>query len=231
MLNDCLRYLSYYMVTRKGLYGLFSNPGFGKTTFMINLIQEFSKSGEKSLLFSLELSEQQVLDKMNRFKMSSNGLRIFDNPRCTSDIIAEKIQMEKPGCVFIDYLQLLDFDKNRCDLLKDLKETAVRFSVPIFFAGQLYRGSGDYDFFNRRPELYDLTYLFPSDTSLGNARCALADLDLVMFLHRHHDCDRNIGTAHRYNISNSAELIIKQKHVPDLPVSFHFDFREMDRSM
>ncbi len=225
MENGYFKFLANYMVSRKGLYGLFSNPGFGKTTFMMHLIHEFSGFSEKSLLFSLELPEQQVLDRMDRFKLSSDGLMIIDSPRCNSEIIAEKTQVEKPQCVLIDYLQLVD--GNKCDLLKYLKRIAEQFSVPIFFTGTLSRASGDYDFLDRRPELYDLTYLFPSETSLSEARSALAAMDLIMFLHRHHDCDRGIGTAYRYNISNRAELIIKQKDVPDLPESFHFDFREM----
>lgn len=225
MKNDYLKFLANYMVSRKGLYGLFSNPGFGKTTFMMHLIHEFLGSGEKCLLFSLEMSEQQVLDRMNQLELSSDGLIILDSPECDSETIAKTTQVEKPQCVFIDYLQLVDGDK--CDLLKDLKRITEQLSVPIFFTGTLCRASGDYDFYNRRPELYDLTYLFPTDTSLHNARMALAEMDLIMFLHRHHDCDRNIGTANRYNISNSAELIIKQRYVSDLPESFHFDFREM----
>lgn len=221
---DFLKQLANYMFSRKGLYGLFSNPGFGKTTLMIHLIHKFSGFGEKCLLFSLELSKQQVLDRMNRFKLSPDGLMVLDSPLCNFETIAKKTQMEKPQCVFIDYLQLVD--GNKCDLIKDLKEITEQLSVPIFFTGTLPRESGDYDLFNR-PELYDLTYLFPPNTSLSNARHTLEKMDLIMFLHRHHDCDRNIGTANRYNISNRAELIIKQRFVSDLPVSFHFDFTKM----
>ena len=37
----------------------------------------------------------------------------------------------------------------------------------------------------------------------------LQQFDFLALLHRDHDCDRGIGTAHRYNISNTTELIIK----------------------
>ena len=225
MENFVMMHLAHYMVSCKGLYGLFSNPCFGKTTFMMHLIHEFSGFGEKSLLFSLELTEQQALDRMNQLKLSSNGLIVFDDPLCNFETIAKITQTEKPQCVFIDYLQLVA--GNRCDLIKDLKRISKLFSIPIFFTGQLHRASGDYDLKNRRPELYDLTYLFPPDTSLLNARSALDNLDLIMFLHRNHDCDRTIGTAYRYNISNRAELIIRQRDFSDLPATFYFDFREM----
>ncbi len=198
---DFLKQLANYMVSRKGLYGLFSNPGFGKTTLLMHLIHEFSGFEEKCLLFSLELSKQQVLDRMNWFKLSPDGLMVLDSPLCNFETIAKITQAEKPQCVFIDYLQLVDGDK--CDLIKDLKRITKQFSVPIFFTGTLPRASGDYDLLYRRPELYDLTYLFSPDTSLSNARFALAKMDLIMFLHRHHDCDRGIGTAYRYNISNN----------------------------
>lgn len=48
----------------------------------------------------------------------------------------------------------------------------------------------------------------------------------AQFLHRNHDCERGIGTAHRYNISNSAELILKSGK-QDSSMAIIFDIRDI----
>ena len=132
MKEENLKYLVEYMYFRKGLYGLFSNTGFGKTTFMMHLIHELSERGKKCLLFSLELSEKQVIDKMKRLKLRTDKLKVLDDHICNSERIEEIIELEQPQFVFIDYIQLVD--GRTCDLIMDLKRITKRFfSTDIFY--------------------------------------------------------------------------------------------------
>jgi hypothetical protein len=36
-----------------------------------------------------------------------------------------------------------------------------------------------------------------------------SDFDIIALLHRKHDCDRGIGLAHRYNVADKTEIIMK----------------------
>ena len=97
------------------------------------------------------------------------------------------------GFHLVDYLSLLDYD-----VCQELPRISKTYSVPIFILGKLCRDSGDFDP-QKIPELISVSYKL----------LQLHQYDFLALLHREHDCDRNVGTAHRYNISNSVELIIK----------------------
>ena len=49
--------------------------------------------------------------------------------------------------------------------------------------------------------------VFRNGTYDGNSAYAY---DFLALIHRKHKCDRNIGVAHRYDIQNETELIIKR---------------------
>ena len=214
-------------MSRKGLYGMFSPPGFGKTTLMMYIAHKLSVSGHKCLIFSLEMSREKWIDRMHELRMNTDHIVIDDTMGTDMNRIREIICREKPQIVFIDYLALL---KDEYAALIRMKRIAYDFSLSVLVSGNLVRSSGDRDPFYRRPDLYDLTYLQSNKGTIEEMHCAIHSMDLIMFLHRHHDCDRGIGVAHRYNLSNSAELIIIKGHTSlrHLPNCCCFDMRDLE---
>lgn len=213
-------------IRRKGLYGLFSNPGFGNTTLLTYFASCFSAVGDKCLFVSLEIPKELLLKRMHQSKMNTDCIKIIESMpfNLNFDEIAETIVSESPKAVFIDYLQLIGHDTALS--IKSLKSLSEQLSIPIIFTCQLPRCSGDYDLFERRPELYDLTYLFPRQKTIDEIHNAIRLIDIIIFLHRDHECKRGIGTVHRYNISNSAELILKSGK-KDSSMAVIFDIRDI----
>lgn len=213
-------------IRRKGLYGLFSNPGFGKTALLTYFASCFSAVGDKCLFVSLEIPKELLLKRMHQSKMNTDCIKIIESMpfNLNFDEIAETIVSESPKAVFIDYLLLIDHDPTLS--VKSLKSLSEQLSIPIIFTCPLPRCSGDYDLFERRPELYDLTYLFPRQKTINEIHNSIRLIDIIMFLHRNHDCERGIGTAHRYNISNSVELILKSGK-KDSSMAVIFDIRDI----
>ncbi len=212
----------------KGLYGLFSNPGFGKTALLTYFASCFSAVGDKCLFISLEMPKEQLLKRMHQPTMNTEHIKIIDDIPIDQklDKIAETIVSESPKAVFVDYLQLIGDDTVLS--IRSLKSLSEQLSIPIIFTSQLPRCSGDYDPFERRPELYDLTFLFPRQKNIDEIHNAIRLIDIIMFLHRDHNCYRTIGTAHHYNIRNNAELILKrQTETPDSSKTVRFDIRDI----
>lgn len=164
--------------------------------------------------------------QMHQSKMNIDGIIIIESMpfHLNFDKIADTIISESPKTVFIDYLQLIRHDT--VFSTKSLKSLSEQLSIPIIFTCQLPRCSGDYNSFERYPELYDLTFLFSPQKTIDEIHNAIRLIDIIMFLHRNHDCERGIGTAPRYNISNSAELILKSgKQGSSMAV--RFDIRDI----
>ena len=186
-----------------------------------------SASGHKCLVFSLEMTREQWFKRMHKLQMNTDHIVIYDEAGPDIDRVREVICQEKPQIVFIDYLELLKEDAYSA--LVGLKEIALEFSVSVLVTGNIARSSGDRDWFNRRPTLYDLTYLRSKNGTIAEVHKAINSMDLIMFLHRHHDCERGIGYAHRYNLSNAAELIIIKEYYPlnYLPDACYFDIRDL----
>ena len=222
MYEEMFGFLAAYIYKRKGLHGLFSCPGFGATTLMMHLIGAAADSGKKSLVFSpAEYDRQEWIEKMRQMKLNTDGVSVRDESALTTETIISTIQEEKPAIVFIDNLFCCDsrdiliermlLTGSWLQTIRRLNAAAGKLAVPILFNAPLYRATGDWDLFDQRPELMDLLSLL-SGEKVDDRFVALSNIDLIMFLHRHHDCERGIGTARRYNVSNHAQLIMKQRY-------------------
>lgn len=115
-----------------------ARPAMGKTAFMLNIISNQIKQNKKCLLFSLEMSEEQVVNRLicqtsetdsikirmgkmelkdwNKIenaaeKIANWDLLINDKPGINIYEIEECIKEVKPEVVFIDYLQLISAPK------------------------------------------------------------------------------------------------------------------------
>lgn len=184
-----------------GLYGVSANPGFGTSTLMMQLVEEFNARKEGvAVVVSLDMSEDRWIERMQQKGLSTDRLLISDNIDVTGESFEALInQAPLVSAIFIDYYELLDKAVQKC-----LPEIANKYKLPIIVNGKLGRDSGDYDP-ELRPELY--TVLSFRDRGEGNK---VWMFNFLTLMHRKHKCDRNIGTAHRYDISNETELIIKR---------------------
>ena len=226
---DSIQCVIDVVIKEKGLFGLFSVPEFGKTTLMMYVVHKLSETGKKGLVFSLQYSKEPWLSKMNLLKMNSDNVVIVDDYPISISEMEEIIRKEKPELVFIDYLQLID--KDSAQTLIELARLSDSLSIGILISGSLYRTTGDWDADEMRPELFDLMRTIDQSTKTGEENSfrhildAILSMDLIIFLHRPHECWRWVGTARRYNVSDKAELINKYLfNTYPLPKTCHFDF-------
>lgn len=191
-------------VEKGSLITIGARPAMGKTSLMTSILCNFLKSDKKCLLFCLELSTDQYMKRLiaqvaeiDLFKLNNNNLdgkkkdeiksaldvissynlSIFDE-MYEIDKIIEKIKIEQPDYVFIDYLQLLNTAEQKqrseeiTDIMIELKKIAKENKCIIFILSQLSRAVESRC--NKRPILSDL-----------RESSAIADIsDVVMFIYR-----------------------------------------------
>lgn len=184
-----------------GLYGVFANPGFGTTSLMMQITDEMNKRrGGTAIVVSIELSEEQWRYRMQKADLSEDRIIISDEYMPTKEHIERLIeQIKNVSVVCVDYFELLDQA-----VQESLRELAKKYKIPIVVCGKLTRDSGDYDP-ELRPELYSVA-LFRDANKVNKVLL----FDFLALMHRKHKCDRGIGTARRYDVSNETELIIKR---------------------
>ncbi len=160
-------------------------PAMGKTSFAVSVMLKFLEQNKKCLYFSLRRSKGYFIKRIiptiaevdfSRLKnnmelnekekisaafdkLSNFDLTIIDDAK-KIEAIKEKIEIEKPEIVFIDYLQLFDTasKKQRNDAIEDimrsLKEIAKENNCIIFVLSQLSRALESRC--DKRPMLCDL---------------------------------------------------------------------------
>ncbi|MFS8114426.1 DNA helicase [Rhizobium jaguaris] len=146
--------------------------GHGKTLMSLRLAVEAMKSGNRGAFFTLEDTERVVLD---RFRMIGaefehfKGLFEFDSSDAISaDYIVEKLASAPKGTlVVIDYLQILDQNRQKPELMvqvRALKSFARDRGLIIVFISQIDRS---YDpSMKAYPDLGDVRLPNPLDLAL-----------------------------------------------------------------
>lgn len=189
-----------------------ARPSVGKTTFAVNIVAR--NPNIKILFFSLEMSNRMIYDKMVadigdidysatgkhevNFETVRTVLKKFDKLTIVDNVseverMVEIIRQVKPDLVFIDYMQIVqsekDFESNRqrIDYISQLlKRTAKQINNCILALSQLTRGAkeeptmsalkesggleqdSDYVILLKRPYVVDKSNkeILPSDTTL-----------------------------------------------------------------
>ncbi len=192
---------------KRGVYGIFANPGFGTTTLFMQIADSIVKKTKGTIIvFSLGLSKEQWQQNMRSRGLSVNNVEVCDSAILSVNEIESAIaDKNNVKLVIIDYIELLD--GNVCQRLPHISR---KYSVPILICGQLSRDSGDFDV-NKTPELISVYSAHPTNNFLK-----IQQYDFLALMHRKHDCERGIGFAHRYNIDKSVELIVKVNKFGDL---------------
>ena len=183
-----------------GLFGIFANTGFGSTALSMQIVGEVVKRKKGTVLvYSFENTKERYRQRMHDVGICTEDILIFDDWRLTAEDIKSHIATsDNPILIVIDPIELCG-----PQVAKKLKHISDEFSIPILVNGCLPRNSGDYDP-EHRPDMYSLV-----TTVSQREYMKFYEYKFLALLHRNHDCDREIGTVYRYNISNHAELIIK----------------------
>ena len=161
-----------------GLYCIAGHPGIGKNSLMLSIALDYAeKFNKKVLIFSLEMTKEDIGYKVyckvgeDKFKsMMELPVYISDESIVTTNYVKEAIDVNKPGIVFIDYLQLLSSytrGSGGNNLIYTLKCIAEATNIPIVILCQMNRKLG-------RPELVDFRLSLISDQSF----------DGVLFLYK-----------------------------------------------
>ncbi len=152
-----------------GLILIAARPRMGKTSFLLSIGKKLAKN-YKTQLISIESSASQL-----KTKNISDSILIDDSPTFNIEKLSEIISENKPSVVLIDYIQLLNSDKE--SLINDLKTIAVKFNVCLIVTSQISR-EPEYRS-DKRPIINDLTLggsLFNGDN--------ITQIDNLTFLYR-----------------------------------------------
>ena len=120
-------------------------PAIGKTSFLINLLINLSKSNVKCKFFSLELYDKELKAKISKaVGEEAKTLEIvFSNTTFDDEMTLTKEKLEngideKVEVVIIDYLQLIGENRHTTkDKIKMLKEIAKQKNVVVFVASSI----------------------------------------------------------------------------------------------
>lgn len=154
-----------------------ARPGHGKTLMSLELVVEAMKSGNRGVFFSLEYTEEDVLDRFRAIGAELahfDGLFEFDNSDTISaDYIVKKLESAPRGTVVVvDYLQLLDQKRENPELMvqvRTLRSFARHRGLIIVFISQIDRS---YDPSKKPcPDINDVRLPNPLDLSLFNKTC------------------------------------------------------------
>lgn len=208
-----------------------ARPGMGKSSFMLCLALHLAKQGYKTLIFSLEMSAQELGERMfsiisgvplssirsgflseeDMAILTDTALKIRQLPIVINDAgslspmdIKLNIRDVKPNVVFVDYLQLVRYEKAYASrqeevayISRSLKAMAKDLNVCVVALSQLSRNVEHRA--DKRPTLADLR-------ESGQIE---QDADLVMFLHRPDYYKKE------KNNDNKVELVLaKNRHGP-----------------
>lgn len=156
-----------------------ARPGHGKTLMSLELAVEAMKSGHRSVFFTLEYTQRDVLDRFRAIGVEParfNGLFEFDTSDAISaDYIVRILRSAPRGTLaVIDYLQLLDQRRENPSLMEQvrtLKAFARDSGVILVFISQIDRS---YDPSTKPvPDISDIRLPNPLDLSLFDKTCFL----------------------------------------------------------
>lgn len=189
--------------------GLFSRPGFGKTTLLIQMADMLTAKGEKACIISLEIGEMVIRKKCARLNTDENKFTINDSvDQSFNDIRAFVSKQSNISVIAIDYIQLMktesaslinklasEFNVPAIDYIQLMKsesssrinELASEFNVPVIYCSQLSRELSTHPLW--RPTLQDVKNI---STTYGGC-VILPPTDLFISLWRpiniYHDYD------------------------------------------
>ena len=124
------------MSQKVGIIGIQARPAMGKTTLMLQIVDNVNKRNDgTALIFSMAESQAKLKQRMQQMNVSCDRVVIDDVPHPTAEHMETRIkQVGKVSILCIDYLQLLDnavaekFTEisKKCGILILINETSSR---------------------------------------------------------------------------------------------------------
>ena len=148
---------------------LAARPGMGKTTFLVNIGKRIANN-HAVLLISLEQSKINLIKRYGELNFTIN-----DSPEFSMEAIKTAIVGSNCEVILIDYIQLIDGDRN--NIINSLKTLAIELNVCLLITSQLSRELEYRAIDQRRPVIADLnnSVLFESDR--------INNFDKIIFLY------------------------------------------------
>ena len=146
---------------KDGIIGIHARPGLGKTTLMLQIVDEVNKRKDgTALIFSMAESQAQLIHRMQQMNISGDRVVIDDSSHPTAEYMQTRIkQARNVSILCIDYLQLLEQA-----VTEKLTEIAKKYEIPILISGVLSRDfeSNDQKVYLEQTaqQKYSLTYDF-----------------------------------------------------------------------
>jgi replicative DNA helicase len=156
-----------------------ARPGQGKTLMSLELAVEAMKSGHRAAFFSLEYTENDVLDRLRAIGVEPAQFDKLFEVDCSDAISADYVVKQMAAAprgtvVVIDYLQLLDQRRENPDLtvqVRALKAFARDKGLIVVFISQIDRS---YDpSIKPCPDISDVRLPNPLDLGLFDKTCFL----------------------------------------------------------
>lgn len=154
---------------------LAGRPGQGKTALGFELLRAAAEDERQSILFTLEMTEQQVRKHIEKHTGGQSEIEIVTSDEICADYIIRYLSPAKPGAfAVIDYLQLLDQQRHKPDLSQQvtvLAEFARTTGVIFAFISQIDR-SFDPEI-KRLPDMRDIRLPNLLDLGIFTKACFL----------------------------------------------------------
>jgi replicative DNA helicase len=156
-----------------------ARPGHGKTLMGLKLAVQAMKSGSRSVFFTLEYTEKNMLDRFRAIGVAREAFaRLFEfdcSDEISSDYIVKRLADAPRGTLaVVDYLQLLDQKRDKPALMvqvRALQGFARDRGLIFVFISQIDRS---YDPLKKPcPDLDDVRLPNPLDLSLFTKTCFL----------------------------------------------------------
>lgn len=161
-----------------------ARPGQGKTLMSLELAVEAMKSGHRAAFFSLECTQEEVLDRLRAIGVEPVQFdRLFEvdcSDAISADYVVKQMAAAPRGTVVvIDYLQLLDQRRDNPDLsvqVRALKSFARDKGLIVVFISQIDRS---YDPATKPcPDIGDVRLPNPLDLSLFDKTCFINNAEV-----------------------------------------------------
>ena len=158
-------------------------PSMGKTSLLTSLALNLALVDKYSIYLSLEMNNAMLVNRIKSlcetsYKDSIDKIYIDDTPRMKLGQIRNTLNTLSVDYVFIDYIQLMETDReleNRNEelneIVQELKSMANDFNLPIIASTQISRRIGNTEI---RPNIDDIFWIKPN--SMDNVN--------IIMLHR-----------------------------------------------
>lgn len=166
-----------------------ARPGHGKTLLSLDILIEAMKKGNRGLFFSLDYTRKDIGRRFEMLGINEHDFQrqfLFDTSDAISaDYIIEQSQNEPRGtCIVVDYLQLLDQQREKPELMvqiKALKAFAEEKGMTILCISQIDHA---FDADSKVcPDLSDVRLPNPLDLSLFSKACFLNNGTVALQTH------------------------------------------------